>query len=131
MTKESRHRCFPVNIAKFLLLPILKNICKWLLFNLFNGSLLHDFRVPFLVSCCQFIKTITLKSFNEIVLPLSVESKTIILYVNINFTGNLFFGSGRYCPKVVPETGDSHPFCASVLTDNVLSIFFFTLALSN
>ena len=62
MTKESRHRYFPVNIAKFLLLPILKNICKWLLFNLFNGSLLHDFRVPFLVSCCQFIKTITLKA---------------------------------------------------------------------
>ena len=36
-----QHRCFPVNIAKFLILPILKNICKWLLFNFFNGSHLH------------------------------------------------------------------------------------------
>ena len=35
------YRCFPVNIAKFLILPILKNICKHLLFNSFNGSLLH------------------------------------------------------------------------------------------
>ena len=34
-------RCFPVNIAKFLILPILKNICKRLLFNFLNGSLLH------------------------------------------------------------------------------------------
>ena len=30
-----------MNIAKFLILPILKNICKRLLFNFFNGSLLH------------------------------------------------------------------------------------------
>ena len=35
------HRCFPVNIAKFLRLPILKNICKRLFFDCFNGSLLH------------------------------------------------------------------------------------------
>ena len=34
-------RCFPVNIAKFLIQPILKNICKRLLFNVFNGSPLH------------------------------------------------------------------------------------------
>ena len=33
--------CFPVNIAEFLILPILKNIWKRLLFNFFNGSLLH------------------------------------------------------------------------------------------
>ena len=39
--KRPQHRCFPVNIAKFLILPILKNICKRLLFNFFNGSLLH------------------------------------------------------------------------------------------
>ena len=26
--KRSRHRCFPVNIAKFLRLPIFKNICE-------------------------------------------------------------------------------------------------------
>ena len=29
--KRLRHRCFPVNIAKFLSTPILKNICKRLL----------------------------------------------------------------------------------------------------
>ena len=33
--------CFPVNIAEFLILTILKNIWKRLLFNFFNGSLLH------------------------------------------------------------------------------------------
>ena len=40
LKKDSRHRCFPVNIAKFLIL-FLKNICKRLLFDFFNGSLLH------------------------------------------------------------------------------------------
>ena len=39
--KRLHHRCFPVNIAKFLVLPILKNICKQLLFNIFNDSLLR------------------------------------------------------------------------------------------
>ena len=39
--KRSQHRCFPVNIAKFLRLPILKNICERQLFVCFNGSLLH------------------------------------------------------------------------------------------
>ena len=39
--KRRRHRCFLVNIAKLLILPILKSICKQLLFNFFNGSLLH------------------------------------------------------------------------------------------
>ena len=29
--KRLWHRCFPVNIAKFLRKPILKNICEWLL----------------------------------------------------------------------------------------------------
>ena len=29
--KRFQHRCFPVNIAKFLRTPILKNICEWLL----------------------------------------------------------------------------------------------------
>ena len=37
--KRLQSRCFPVNIAKFLILPILKNICKRLHFNFFNGSL--------------------------------------------------------------------------------------------
>ena len=39
--KRPQRRCFPVNIAKFLILPILKNFCKWLLFDCFKGSLLH------------------------------------------------------------------------------------------
>ena len=67
--------------------------------------------VSFVVSCCQFLKAIILKTFNEIVLAfLPVERKTNILYVNINFTGNLFFGFGRHCGKLVPETTVSHPF---------------------
>ena len=37
--KKSRH--FFMNIAKFLRLPILKNICEPLFFDCFNGSLLH------------------------------------------------------------------------------------------
>ena len=32
---------FPVNIAKFLILPLLKNICAWIYFDCFNDSLLH------------------------------------------------------------------------------------------
>ena len=57
-----------------------------------------------------------LKTFNEIVLAfLSVKSKANILYVNINFTGNLFFGFGRYCDKefrgpLFPEFSVSHSF---------------------
>ena len=39
--KRPQDRCFPVNIAKFLTLLISKNICKGLLFDFFNGSLLH------------------------------------------------------------------------------------------
>ena len=34
--------CFPVNIAEFSILPILKIICKGLLFNFFNVSLLQE-----------------------------------------------------------------------------------------
>ena len=66
-----------------------------------------------------------LKNFIEIVLPfLLVESKTNILDVNINFTGNSFFGFDRYSGKVVPKPADSHPFGAPALAKNVLSIFF-------
>ena len=39
--KRPEHRCFPVNIAKFLILLNSKNICERLLFDFFNGSLLH------------------------------------------------------------------------------------------
>ena len=36
-----QHRCLLVSIVKILRLPILKNIFEWLLFDCFNGSLLH------------------------------------------------------------------------------------------
>ena len=39
--KSLQHRCFHENIAKFLVLLFSKNICKRLLFDFFNGSLLH------------------------------------------------------------------------------------------
>ena len=45
-----------------------------------------------------------LKTFNEIVLAfLPVESKINVLYVNINFTGNLLLEFRRYWGKVLPE----------------------------
>ena len=34
LKKRLWRRCFPVNFAKFLRAPILKNICKWLLLKL-------------------------------------------------------------------------------------------------
>ena len=37
---DFRHRCFPVNIAKFLRTPILKNICEWLLLR---SEVIHIF----------------------------------------------------------------------------------------
>ena len=42
LPKNKKYRCLPVNIAKFLILPILKSICKRLLFNFFNISLLQE-----------------------------------------------------------------------------------------
>ena len=39
--KRHQLRCFLVNIAKSLRLPIWKNICERLLFDCFNGSMLH------------------------------------------------------------------------------------------
>ena len=39
--KRLQLRCFLVNIAKFLRLAISKNICEPLLFDSFNGSMLH------------------------------------------------------------------------------------------
>ena len=82
-------------------------------------------KVPFLVSCCKCLKSVILKTFNEIVLAfLSVESRTNTLYININFTGNLLLGFGRYCSKVLPEAAVIHLFWAPALTNNVFSIFF-------
>ena len=75
--------------------------------------------------CCQFLKAIILKTFNEIFLAfLPVESKTNIFNINIHFTENLFLGFDRYCCKIFPEPAISHPFWAPALTKNVLSIFF-------
>ena len=53
-----------------------------------------------------------------------VKSITNILYVNRNFTGNIFFGYGRNCGEVGQEPAVCHLFWAPALTKNVLSIFF-------
>ena len=67
---------------------------------------------------------VAVATFNEIALAfLPVEGDTNILHVNINFTGNLFFGFGRYCGKVFPDTV-SHIFWAPALRKNVVLIFF-------
>ena len=39
--KRPQNRCFPVNIAKLLILLFSKNICERLLFDFFSCSLLH------------------------------------------------------------------------------------------
>ena len=39
--KGPQNMCFPVNIAKFLILLISKIICERLFFDFFNASLLH------------------------------------------------------------------------------------------
>ena len=52
-------------------------------------------------SCFQFLKAISLKTFDEIVLAfLLVESKTNVLYVNINYTRNYFLYSVDTVGKV-------------------------------
>ena len=57
------------------------------------------------------VKSVILKTFNKIVLAfLSVESKTNILYVRMNLTGNLPLGFGRYCDKVLLEPAVFHLF---------------------
>ena len=55
---------------------------------------------------------------------MSAESKTNIVYVNINLTGNLLLGFRKYCGKALPEAADFHLFWAPALTNNVFSIFF-------
>ena len=83
-------------------------------------------RSIFVVSCCQFLKAIILKTINEIVLAfLPVQSKTNILYVNMNFTGKLLFRFGGYCGKVFPEPAVSHPiFSTCTHKECSFNIFF-------
>ena len=66
-----QHRSFPVNIAKFLRTPILKNICEQLLLSLtllnFLGNVLNnsEFRAP----CATFFKASLLyKSDNDVII---------------------------------------------------------------
>ena len=87
-------------------------------------------RVPFVVSCCTFLKSIFLQTLNKIISTLlSMESKTTILYVNMNFTGNLFLGFSRYCDKLYLESTVFHLFLCLHLQGMFLK-FFFTLPLS-
>ena len=73
--KRTQHICFPVNIAEFLILPILKNICKRLLFIF---SRVSDFRVqvtglvfvfklaiPVLKQVPTFIRKATTNTFDK------------------------------------------------------------------
>ena len=61
---------------------------------------------------------------------LPIKCKANILYVNINFTGYLFFGFSRYCGKVVPEPAVSHPFWLPALHKECSFNIFFMLTLS-
>ena len=42
INKRLYHKCFPVNIAKILRTPILKNICERLLLNVFYVEIKHS-----------------------------------------------------------------------------------------
>ena len=69
----------------------------------------------------RFVAVATFSEIASAFLP--VEDKTNKLYGNTNFPGNLFFGFGRYCGKVFPDTV-SLPFWAPALRKNVALIFF-------
>ena len=62
--------------------------------NLATKAYPEGFRVPFVVAWCQLLKTIILKTFNEIFLSLlSVERKTDMLCVIKIFTRNFLLDS--------------------------------------
>ena len=63
--------------------------------------------MPFVVSCCHLLKAIILKTFNVLAIFASWMYGKYTL-CNLHFTGNLFFGFGRYYGKVVPEPAVSH-----------------------
>ena len=54
--KRLQHRCFPVNIAKFLRTPSLKNICKrlrlkhWFIFSWETSSLVRSAKMTDLLT---------------------------------------------------------------------------------
>ena len=115
------------NSNQFLTEDVLMIFCFiWISWTSLKIScVFYGLRVPFVVSWCKFLKFIISKIFHEIVLAfLSVESKTNILYVNMNFTGNLLLAFGRYCSKVLPEPSAFHLFGATALINNVFPIFF-------
>ena len=80
-----------------------------------------------MVYCRKFLRSNILKIFNEIALAfLSVESKTNILHVNINFTGNLFLGD-----IVVKNSQNLLPFTVFVFFERLHSQrMFFTIFFS-
>ena len=47
LLKRDSNSCFPVNIAKFLGAPVLKNICEWLLLFCVNAARANLEKVDF------------------------------------------------------------------------------------
>ena len=45
LKKKSQHECFPVSIATFSKLPVLKNICERLIFHCFKSHYFMDLKV--------------------------------------------------------------------------------------
>ena len=55
-----RHRCFPMNFAKFSRTPILQNICDWLLLQPIFLSTLNSIRKNIFASLFSVHNTISL-----------------------------------------------------------------------
>ena len=68
--KRLQHRCFPVNFAKYLTLLILKKNWKRLLFDCFNGSLLHGPKG----STSRLYDNVRLQTFDESIKFLTLVS---------------------------------------------------------
>ena len=64
--KRLQHKCFPVNIPKFLRTPILKNICRHLLRSIWNIGLLKYHFPVFFPLFHLFYKIGVLKNFSKI-----------------------------------------------------------------
>ena len=48
--KRIQHRCFPVNIAKFLLTPVFKDICVWLVLKIIKKDFLEKPPVTMIIA---------------------------------------------------------------------------------